>query len=297
MTALSSFDPVRQTNFSAARTRRASRRRRPRRSTLTPSPWRAAGELDDRGGGAGQADLARVDAQVGQRQRLHRLLLGGHDALEGGVARLVDRVPGATRSPAAAPRPPRSPPRSAARSCATPPSTVSLRAPVSCGDAEPLGEQRGITDSRASVDSAPQMTRSYSSCRARRRAPSRSAPRTSRAAPSSRTCTALSAPIDSALRIDSVAGSGPMVRTVTSPPCASLSRSASSMAYSSISLMTLLAGARSTVLSAGSQLALAAGVGHLLDQYDDVHRRDHPPCRSWTRAEPASLPIIEVTSG
>src|SRR3712207_9498912 len=33
-------------------------------------------------------------AEVGQRLLLHRLLLGGHDPLEGGVARLVDRVPG-----------------------------------------------------------------------------------------------------------------------------------------------------------------------------------------------------------
>ena len=35
-----------------------------------------------------------VEAEVGQRLGLHRLLLGGHDPLEGGVARLVDRVPG-----------------------------------------------------------------------------------------------------------------------------------------------------------------------------------------------------------
>ena len=51
---------------------------------------------------------------------------------------------------------------------------------------------------------------------------------------SSLTCTALSAPIDSALRIDSVARSGPTVRMVTSPPWASLSCRPSSMANSSM---------------------------------------------------------------
>ena len=93
---------------------------------------------------------------------------------------------------------------------------------------------------------------------------------------SSTTWTALSGPIDSALRIDSVARSGPMVRMVTSPPCASLIFSASSMAYSSISLMTLFAEPRSTVLSSRAQVALRAGVGHLLDEYDDVHRSPTP---------------------
>ena len=66
---------------------------------------------------------------------------------------------------------------------------------------------------------------------------------------SSVTWTALSGPMESALRIDSVAPAGPMVSTVTSPPCASLIFNASSMAYSSISLMTLFAEPRSTVLS------------------------------------------------
>src|SRR4051794_18967177 len=50
----------------------------------------------------------------------------------------------------------------------------------------------------------------------------------------------------------SVAVSGPTVSTVTSPPWASLTVSASSRAYSSISLMTLSAVARATVLSCGS---------------------------------------------
>src|SRR5919107_5780731 len=44
---------------------------------------RAAGEVEHLAGGGGQADGGRVDAEVGQRLLLHRLLLGGHDPLEG----------------------------------------------------------------------------------------------------------------------------------------------------------------------------------------------------------------------
>src|SRR3954465_9380331 len=55
---------------------------------------RAAGEVEHLAGGVGQADAARLDTEVGERLGLHRLLLRGHDPLEGGVARLVDRVPG-----------------------------------------------------------------------------------------------------------------------------------------------------------------------------------------------------------
>ena len=61
------------------------------------------------------------------------------------------------------------------------------------------------------------------------------------------TCTAWSAPIDSALRIVSAARSGPIDRTVTSPPWASFSRSASSTAYSSISFITASTDSRSNV--------------------------------------------------
>ena len=75
----------------------------------------------------------------------HRLLLRRHDPLERGVARLVDGVPGRTRSPAAAPRRPSSRRRSAARSVASPPSTVSLRAPVSCGMPSRSASSAGIT--------------------------------------------------------------------------------------------------------------------------------------------------------
>ena len=98
----------------------------------------------------------------------------------------------------------------------------------------------------SAVIAAPHSTRSYSSC-------CRAAAITALVwmahepwMASSTTCTALSAPIDSALRTVSFAASGPMQRMVTSPPCASLIFNASSMAYSSISLMTLFAEARST---------------------------------------------------
>ena len=63
------------------------------------------------------------------------------------------------------------------------------------------------------------------------------------------TCTAASAPIDSALRMVSLDRSGPMVSTVTAPPWASFSRSDSSTAYSSISFMTASTDSRSRVRS------------------------------------------------
>ena len=44
------------------------------------------------GAGAGLARVVRVEAEVGERDRLLRLLLRAHDPLEGRVARLVDRV-------------------------------------------------------------------------------------------------------------------------------------------------------------------------------------------------------------
>src|SRR3954447_4012007 len=82
--------------------------------------------------------------------------------------------------------------------------------------------------------SAPAKTRSNDSLR-------RAAVRTSTVARvseplsvSSATCTALAAPIASALRSASVAPAGPMVSTVTSPPCASVSLSAFSSRYSSL---------------------------------------------------------------
>src|SRR3954464_13621760 len=58
---------------------------------------RAAGEVEHLGGRVREAHAAGLDADVGQRLRLDRLLLGGHDPLERGGARLVDVVPGGTR--------------------------------------------------------------------------------------------------------------------------------------------------------------------------------------------------------
>src|SRR4051812_5492499 len=107
----------------------------------------------------------------------------------------------------------------------------------------------GTTLIRASVDSTPRMTRSCSivasACARAYDVASASEP----CRPGSTTWTALSAPIDSALRIVSTALSGPIESTVTSPPCASLIFSASSTAYSSSSFMTPSTLARSTVLS------------------------------------------------
>src|SRR5665647_2614618 len=54
--------------------------------------WRTLGEGLDLGPGRAHAHRAGVEAQVGQRPRLDRLLLRGHDALEGRIARLVDLV-------------------------------------------------------------------------------------------------------------------------------------------------------------------------------------------------------------
>src|SRR4051794_22773681 len=122
----------------------------------------------------------------------------------------------------------------------------------------------GTTCTRPSVDSAPHSTRSADS-------PAIAAASTFDVASAHEPCrapsvtwTAPSGPIDSALRIESAARSGPMVRITTSPPCASRSRSASSMAYSSISLITLLADPRSTVLSSGRRLRSAPESGTCL---------------------------------
>jgi hypothetical protein len=59
---------------------------------LTGLPRGPGGEVDDLGGGAGGADLTRVDTQIGQGVVGHRLGLGGHDALERRVAGLVDAL-------------------------------------------------------------------------------------------------------------------------------------------------------------------------------------------------------------
>ena len=89
---------------------------------------------------------------------------------------------------------------------------------------------------------------------------------------SSTTWTALSGPIDSALRIDSAARSGPIVRTVTSPPCASwmLQRLLDGVLVHLVDDVVRRRPVDGVVVSA--QGALRTGVRHLLDEYDDLHR-------------------------
>ena len=106
---------------------------------------------------------------------------------------------------------------------------------------------------RASVDSVPQITKSYppSLITLARTAEVESASAPASAA--SVTKIASFAPMESALRTASVARSGPMEITVTVcappsslPPCASAIRSASSTAYSSRSLSTASTFSRSS---------------------------------------------------
>src|SRR5580693_3988314 len=137
------------------------------------------------------------------------------------------------------------------------PSTSTWLASDTCGTPSRSASIAAITPIRASVDSAPAMTRSNpvrpSTAASAAEVCSPSEP----ASPSSIRWMALSAPMDSALRIDSLAFSGPMVRMVTSPPCASARRSPSSIAYSSSSLMTPSTEARSSVESSGRRVRSA----------------------------------------
>ena len=73
--------------------------------------------------------------------------------------------------------------------------------------------------------------------------------------------TAASGPMESALRTVARAEDGPMQSTTTSPPCCSLSRRASSTAYSSTGLRMVSTDSRSSVLSAGSSRFSAAVSG------------------------------------
>src|SRR3954470_21317552 len=102
----------------------------------------AAGEVEHLGPGVRQADGAGIQAQVGQRLRLHRLLLRRHDPLERGVTRLVDGVPGGhdrrqrrLHGPVAAVGLPLDLRRR--------PLDGQLAGTRELRDAEPLGEQRG----------------------------------------------------------------------------------------------------------------------------------------------------------
>ena len=149
------------------------------------------------------------------------------------------------------------------------PSISTLLASETCGTSRRSASIAAITPIRASVDSDPQITRSNPIC-----------PRTWASAydvespseparPSSSRCTALSAPIDSALRIDSAAFSGPMVTIVTSASLpaarwASAICRPSSIAYSSSSLISPSTDARSSVPSEGLSLRSAQVSGTCL---------------------------------
>src|SRR4029453_1560883 len=93
---------------------------------------------------------------------------------------------------------------------------------------------------------------------------------------SSWTWTAASGPMDSALRTVARADAGPMHRTTTSPPCCSLSRRASSTAYSSTGLGIVSTDSRARVGVEGFvrrlEPLLGGRVGHALDGDQDLQR-------------------------
>ncbi len=139
-------------------------------------------------------------------------------------------------------------------------STDSLRMWVSCGRPRYSAMMAGTAPPVPSVAWLPAITSSVPSMVPSARASAHPVWTTSEPCmPSSLRCTALSAPIDRALRIASVARSGPAVNTVTepsTPAAASFSRisSASSTARSLISSSTASAASRSRVQSPSESL-------------------------------------------
>src|SRR4029453_16609534 len=157
------------------------------------------------------------------------------------------------------------------------PSTSSCLAPVRPGQPRYSARALGTKEVRASVDSDPQTTMSGST---RRMAASRTLAVLKAQEPwraSSWTWTAASGPMDSALRTVARAEDGPMQRTTTSPPCCSLSRRASSTAYSSTGFRIVSTDSRSSVLSAGSRRFSAAVSGTRLT----VTRIFNAASRGW----------------
>jgi len=110
-------------------------------------------------------------------------------------------------------------------------------------------EYEGIDPVRPSVDSLPVITRSTPSGRMAAANAAEVCRASDPASASSLMCSALSAPIASALRSASVAVSGPIVTTVTAPPCFSMSCRAVSTPRVSISSMTASTDSRSSVQS------------------------------------------------
>src|SRR5215472_13897610 len=190
------------------------------------------------------------------------------------------------------------------------PSISTLLANESCGTPSRSASIAPITPIRASVDSEPRMTTSNpirpSTAASAAEVDSASDP----ASASSIRCTALSAPIDRALRMDSLAFSGPMVRMVTSPPCASARRRPSSTAYSSSSFMTPSAASRSRVESAARSLRSEYVSGTCFKQTTifitggqppscncgpaGVARRRHQASAQVKPAKPPGLPELRV---
>src|ERR1700733_792929 len=121
-----------------------------------------------------------------------------------------------------------------------------------------------ITPMRASVDSQPSRTRSKPSLVSALASTSEVVRASEPARASSRTCTALSAPIDKPLRIETTASGGPIVTRVTSPPCASACSRPSSIANSSSSLTTPSADSRLSLKSSGLSVRSVAVSGTCL---------------------------------
>src|SRR5262249_54621122 len=146
------------------------------------------------------------------------------------------------------------------------PSMSTFDASVSCATPSRSASIAGSTPPRASVDSDPQITRSKPTCFSAAAIAADVTSASDPASASSERCTALSAPIDSALRIDSAALAGPIEKIVTSPPCASAIRSPSSIAYSSSSLISPSGACRSSVPSPGLSVRSTAVSGTCLTQ-------------------------------
>ena len=129
-------------NFRSARNPAALLPPSPSSLTITPAArgGRAA-KSTTQVAACARPDRARVDAEVGQRQGLHRLLLRRHDPLERRVPRLVDLLhhadhrrqrPVTTAYPSSVTR----------RIVTSDPAMSTFDASVSCGTPEPLGHHR-----------------------------------------------------------------------------------------------------------------------------------------------------------
>ena len=270
--------PSSQTNFLDARNSARSLRRRPSPSSLTTVPACRGGAASKTRPRSTQPPRPTSPASTPRSASdsvSDRLLLRRHDPLERRVARLVDLLDHAHHGRrrrldhlvAVVGQP--------LDRHAWPSVDRDLLGEGQLRQAQPLGQHRRAPRSSARRRTpSPSSTRSNPTGRLPRSpwpGPTRSPARPSRAAPSSITWIALSAPIDSALRTVSVAASGPMHRTVTSPPCAScdLERLLDGVL---VHLVHHRVGRRPVQRRVRrGQLLLRPGVRHLLHTDDDVH--------------------------